>query len=146
MIVTINFDGTHIYAEPKQKLRDGSWVMVSKSHHPRFGHETQIRVMPDQIVNTGPVSLEEQLKAELARTWSNDMSPADMGHIDILVGLTKTVGELKQRAGDAVAKFKGAASNLDGAVATTHEVSDQLDKAAKDIRDAFGIKSNNPPV
>ena len=147
MIVTVNFGGAQIFAEPKEKLPDGSWVMVSRSHHPRFSDGTQIRVTPDEIVDAGPIPIEQQLSAALARTWSKDMPTADMGQIDILVGLTKTVGDLKVKAADAVAKFKGSTANLEDAVQVTHTVSDQLDKAASDIRDAFGVKTNaGPPL
>lgn len=71
---------------------------------------------------------------------------ANMNEVDSLVNISKTVADIKAMANDAVKKFQGSVNNVKDAIAQTHSASDQLDKAASDIRGAFGIQSNGPPA
>jgi hypothetical protein len=113
--------------------------MRSASHHPRFTLGDQIIVAPSELMGvTG-----EELTKQLSDKGNKDM--AGMTEVDGLVSLTQTVANIKALASDAAKRFQGSVANVNDAITTTHTVSDQLDKAAGDIRTALGVSSNGPP-
>jgi len=145
-VAVVRFDGTSIFASPQKQLPDGTWLMLSQSHHPRFTIGSPIVIAPDELMGiTGEELAAQMAKEQLTSNQGNSMATSHE-EIDGLVSLTQTISSLKALASDAAKKFKGSVSNLNDAVTTTHTVSESLDKAASDIRDALGVKTNGPAV
>lgn len=145
-VAVVRFDGATIFASPIKQLPDGTWLMTSQSHHPRFTIGDRIIIAPNELMGITGEELAAQVAAEQQSQTPNtgNLMAGNITEIDGLVTLTQTVASLKALASDAAKKFKGSVANLNDAVTTTHQVSDQLDKASADIRNALGVQSNGP--
>lgn len=145
-VAVVRFDGSTIFATPIKQNPDGTWLMTSQSHHPRFTIGQPIIIAPSELMGITGEELAAQVAAEQTPQTQNTggSMTTNSTEIDGLVSLTQTVASLKALASDAAKKFKGSVANLTDAVNTTHTVSDSLDKASQDIRSALGVQSNGP--
>ena len=147
-VALVRFDGAPIFALPLKQMPDGTWLMKSQSHQPRFTIGDNIIVAPDELMGITGEELAAQAAAPpIIESQNIGDLMAEMKEIDGLVSLTQTIASIKALASDAAKKFKGSVANLNDAVTTTHTVSESLDKAALDIRSALGVQSNaGPPL
>lgn len=145
MILEVTVDGRKLLCEPKTKLPNGNWIAQAMSDHPRIGVGSVFELDGAQV-NGGAVGSVADALVEAINAPQQGGPMADMNEIAGLADLTGTLNELKQLAKDAAAKFRGSAENLKTSIGHTHSAAEQLDAAAKSIRDTLGVKSNGGPA
>lgn len=60
--------------------------------------------------------------------------------------IVKDVERVKQRAAETADGLKRSISSVDHALDTVKELDDTLSSAARELNDALGISTNNPPA